>query len=337
MVSSCQHLYRRVEPPGRSRQPLARPAGRHARRLRPEPPARFRPGSERPEHPGRPRAGRTRAPPEERRPAAHRLPGPDRPDRVGRRAGPARPGLCARLRVERTRVRQLHQSGRQLRHCPVPPIDDESPATGSRQSRRPGLARWPRLPHAALQQPQRRQSGVRPRRVSVHRLRRWRVRQRPAGAGAGSVDAAGQDAADRCQRLGRRSAGLRRPGVQSVRRPDRRARRDLGPRPAQSVALELRLPASGQHGSPRHRRRRPGRVGGSGLPAGRRGRPQLRVAEPRGRARQRDEPPGRHHAARRSDVRVPRTRPDTRSPAAPSIAARHSGRPTRASTSSRTS
>ena len=80
-------------------------------------------------------------------------------------------------------------------------------------------------------------------------------RAEPAGA-------ARQDAAARRQR--RRHARDRVPGAgrQSVRRrtPDRGAPRDLGVRPAQSVALQLRRPVARRHRRARDRRRRSERV-----------------------------------------------------------------------------
>ena len=59
------------------------------------------------------------------------------------------------------------------------------------------------------------------------------------------------------------------------------AARDLGVRPAQSVALQLRRSGARRHRRAGHRRRRPERVGRNRLRAGRPRRPQLRLAQSR--------------------------------------------------------
>ena len=69
----------------------------------------------------------------------------------------------------------------------------------------------------------------------------------------------------------------------------RRARRNLELRPQEPVALELRHSAARRHRRARPRRRRPKRLGRSELRAGGPRRAQLWMAQPRGRAQQRDE------------------------------------------------
>ena len=105
--------------------------------------------------------------------------------------------------------------------------------------------------------------------------RRW-FRRRPAGQRPAARHAAGQAAPDRPSPVRRR--GIRDPVGQPVRRAGRRAeggaRRDLGLRPAQPVALLLRP----RHRRPLDRRRWPGVARGGGpLAGGFAGWPELRL------------------------------------------------------------
>ena len=68
---------------------------------------------------------------------------------------------------------------------------------------------------------------------------------------------------------------------------EQRARRNLGVRPAQSVAVQLRRCRARRHGRAGHRRRRSEPAGRNQLRAARRRRPQLRLAQSRRHARQR--------------------------------------------------
>ena len=86
----------------------------------------------------------------------------------------------------------------------------------------------------AVLEPQRRPHRVRPRRLPVLRPGRRRVGRRSAGPRPEPEQPARQDAAHRRER-----AHLHDPAVQPVRRRGG-ARRDLGVRPAQPLALELR-------------------------------------------------------------------------------------------------
>ena len=171
------------------------------------------------------------------------------------------------------------------------------------EHRRPRLRADPaRHPALVGQQPQRRPAGLRSRRLPVRgggrrRRRRRSLRDRPE-----HQHDAGQDPPHRRERAPTRpSTASRRPTRSSPAGPapaaDRQLRRDLGLRPAQPVALQLRPPDR----RPLHRRRRPGRVGGDRLPArGRRGRPQLRVGRAGGRPARRGAGPERQ---------LPRERP----------------------------
>ena len=107
-----------------------------------------------------------------------------------------------------------------------------------------------------------------------------------------------------------------------ARRAGRGAARDLGVRPAQSVALQLRRSGARRHRRAGHRRRRPEPVGRDRLRAGEPRRPQLRLAQSRRRARQRHVASAGVPAAGRSDSRVRPHRRRSRSPAATCIAAR---------------
>ena len=102
-------------------------------------------------------------------------------------------------------------------------------------------------------------------------------------------------------------SGYRDTGRQPVRggrRPGGRAAGDMELRAAESVALFVRRSASWRHRRAHHRRRRPGPVRRDRLRAARPGRAELRLAKPRGRARQRHVAAAGLSAARRSDLRI---------------------------------
>ena len=200
---------------------------------------------------------------------------------------------------------------------PIAPATPSSRGFAGRTSacRRSGLALrsalgrrgGPAFIAAAVRESQRRQPRVRPRRLPLHRPRRRRLRRRSRSPRAESGGAARQDAAHRRQRRRTRI----RPAIRC--RPTIRsssggrvggAAGDLGLRPAQSVALQLRRSGARRHRRAGHRRRRAEPLRRDRLRAGRPRRPQLRLAEPRRRARQRHVAPGRLPAADRSDLRV---------------------------------
>ena len=78
---------------------------------------------------------------------------------------------------------------------------------------------------------------------------------------------------------------LPNPAGQSISWRQPGARRNLGIRSSQPVALQLRRRRAWRHGRAGHRRRRPEQVRGNQLRAARSGWPQLRLAQPRGGAR----------------------------------------------------
>ena len=108
----------------------------------------------------------------------------------------------------------------------------------------------------ALRKSQRRTSCVRARWISLHRPRRRRLGQRPRPPCAEPERAARQDAAHRCQRARQRRVRLQSSTRQPVSRREHRPRRDLGVRPAQPVALQLRRRGARRHGRAGDRRRR---------------------------------------------------------------------------------
>ena len=116
---------------------------------------------------------------------------------------------------------------------------------------------------AAVREPQRRQPGVRSRRLSLHRAGRRRHRQRSRASRTEPGGAARQDAAHRRQRRRQRSAtaiAVPPDNPFSPGRLRRRAAGNLGVRPAQSVAVHVRRSRARRHRRADHRRRRPERV-----------------------------------------------------------------------------
>ena len=191
------------------------------------------------------------------------------------------------LREERQALRLFHEQGRQRGRVGVA----RAQGCGERPARSPPAAGDPG--HGV--QPQRRPAGVRPRRDALHRRRRRRRRRRSARRARQRAEPrrpARQAAAHRRDDAQQR-APVRHPQGQPVRRPVRLAARDLGARPAQSVALLLR---------PRQRRSldrrcRPERVGRGRPPQARRRRHQLRLEPLRGPPRLRE-----GHAAGRREA-----------------------------------
>ena len=242
---------------------------------------------------------------------------------IGRRAGPARPGVRARRHSGRV-LRQLHQPAGQHRRRAVPAIA----RTRSSPIRRRGSicagAAATAVHRPAVRQSQRRQPRVRTGRLSLHRARRRRIGRRSGPSRAEPGGAARQDAAaststcptahpDRVSDSGR----------QSVRR-----RRSIGARP-EIWSFGLRNPWRYSFDDPAR--------GGTGaliigdvgqdaweesrLRAARARRTQLRLAQPRRRARQRHVAAAGVPAADRSDLTNTTAPPASRSPAASCIAA----------------
>ena len=120
-----------------------------------------------------------------------------------------------------------------------------------------------RVHRAAVRESQRRPPGVRPRRLPLHRPGRRRLGQR-SGATARRIPATllGKMLRIDVNVPDGDPHGLSRAAGQSVRRRQPVARaRDLGVRPAQSVALLLRRSGARRHRRARDRRRRPERAG----------------------------------------------------------------------------
>ena len=121
----------------------------------------------------------------------------------------------------------------------------------------------------ALHQPQRRSGHVWPRRLPLHRHGRWRVGRRSPGERSEPRHVARRPAAPRRDQW----VPLRHPARQPLR-GDGGARRGLGHRPAQPLALQLRP----RDRRPLHRRRGAESLGGDRLPARRHARRhQLRL------------------------------------------------------------
>ena len=153
-------------------------------------------------------------------------PGHHRGNRGRRREGPSRHSgdrPMALRQLHRPRRRHPRRCLRAGRNRPErPPADDPVPAP-------------------ALQEPQRRGSGRRPRRPALRGIRRRRLGGRPARRRPGPHDVAGGRPANRADT--RRHRAVRRAGGQSLRR--RRSEpggpsRDLPDRRAQPVALLVR-------------------------------------------------------------------------------------------------
>ena len=233
--------------------------------------------------------------------------------RVGRRAGTARarvsPGGARRAAgsssTSPTAPATPSSRGcaaRRIRWWPIPPRD--SICDGA--ARRAGVHR------AAVRQPQRRPSGVRSRRLSLHRARRRRLGQRSriiarrirpscSARCCGSTSASPTPIrpATRC-----------RPDNPFVRGgPAGRAAGDLELRAEEPVALFVRRSGARRHRRAHHRRRRAEPVRRDRLRAGQPRRAQLRLAQSRRRPRQRHVAPAGVSPARRSD---PRVRPQRR-------------------------
>ena len=171
----------------------------------------------------------------------HGLPGRPHPGVDGERARSAGPGVPSVLQQQRALLHLLHGGRRRPDDRRVP---RDAGLERGRSRRGPGhpIDQPPRL------EPQRRHAGLRTRRLSlrVHGRRRRQL-GRPRGRRAEPQHAPGEDPALR------RGRALPHPRLESVRRRQSRdARRDLGLRTAQSVALQLRPAQRG----PLHRRRR---------------------------------------------------------------------------------
>ena len=249
-------------------------------------------------------AGRADPDHQERRAARDAVPQPDLEGGVLRRAGAARPRVPSEVRAERVLLRLLHADRRRR-------ADDRAlPAhAGQHEPRRSGVGEAA-APDPAFRpvQPQRREDGVRSRRLPLHRHRRWRRQQRQRGRRqqrAESVGPAREDAPARRRSEHGNAAVLRHSADQSVRaqrlrrREHRRLSRDLGARAAQPLALDVRP----THRRPVHRRRGARRARGSGLrPLARDAGSQLRLADHGGQPL---------HAGRRVRRRA-RRRPTTR-------------------------
>ena len=229
--------------------------------------------------------GRIRVDP--RRPGARRaVPRHPRPRDRRRRAGPALAGLRARLRRVRPLLRLLHgPRGRPARRR-VPRARDADRADA-------GSARLLLRMADAEVQPQRRPARVRPRRAALHRHGRRRRRRRPARA-RGNAQNLGS-LLGKILRIDPR--GRRRRRLPRARRATRssRARGARGEIYAYGLRNPWRFSFDRSDGRPRHRRRRPGRVGGD------------RLRAPRPRPRARTSAGGRSRAARA-------TRPASRAP-----------------------
>ena len=202
------------------------------------------------------------------------------------------------------RVLQLHQPerrhGRRAVQRASAATVESRPGFALRSSLADGRARHP----PAVRQSQRRLSRLRTRRVSLHRARRWRQRQRSAEPRAESR----RRCSARCCGIDVNvpdgdPTGYRVPADNPFLdgSPIRGARRDLGLRAAQSVALQLRRCGPWRHRRADHRRRRPERARRDQLRAARRGRPQLRMAA----ARRADRDAGRSADADRRSARSP--------------------------------
>ena len=284
----------------------ARAAGPTARRGV-HPPDRRGRRSRRPRRRARRAAGRPGAHLRQRRTAGDAVPRPDLGgDRDPRRARPARHGVPARCRRHRARLRQLHQPHRRRQHRGRPLHPQRRRSAGRRHgvTLRPDVAGDRRgataLHHPAVRQPQRRQPGVRPRRLPVHRHGRWRGRRRPRQPRADADQPARQDAAHRRrrqpdQRLPHPARQPRLHDGQSAHH--QRVAGNLVVRPAQPLALQLRRRRPRRHRRPRDRRRRPERPRGDQLRAGGARRQQLRLERLRGADRE----PG----DRRTDAGLP--------------------------------
>ncbi|MEZ4238277.1 MAG: PQQ-dependent sugar dehydrogenase [Myxococcota bacterium] len=200
-----RHLARRAAARGAAREPeLPGPRSAAHRRRRAAhaavPRAVVPPGHPRGAAAGRSRplvgAGAARRDRPLRRPHRRGARGGGRPDRP--RRGQRQRGWAAGPRLRPGLRRQ--RRGRRLLHRPVEPaaVDDlDVPHDRRRRDPRQGHRSRPAHARAALQQPQRRQRGVRPRRHAVHRLRRRRVGRRPAGQRAEQGRAVRQDPAHR--------------------------------------------------------------------------------------------------------------------------------------------
>ena len=158
------------------------------------------------------------------------LPGHPRQDKAGRRARTSRSRFPSGVPRKTAFLRRLHGPQRRHHHRPLSSVRQR----GCGRRSQPDRAAEDR---PALCESQRRADAIRARRIPVHRNGRWRLGRRPAGQRAKPGGPAGKTASDRRRvRLDPHhdSSG------QSVRLEGRCARRDLGLRAAQSVALQLR-------------------------------------------------------------------------------------------------
>ena len=297
-----RHRARRVRPRVRRGTRGAEPASpRAGLRVRLHGAGRVRPGSDRSQRPVRRRAGG----PDPRRPqrhrAADRLPRPAR-----RRSRPAASADCSAWRSRPTTRRAAASSSTS------PNRSGDTVVARFRRSADPLVAdpasrfdlRWrrggARVHRAAVLESQRRPPRVRSRRLPLHRPRRRRLRQRSRPPRAESARAARQDAAHRRQRARHRTRiGYQVPADNPF----------VGGRP---VAARPEIWAFGLRNPWRYSFDDPARGGTGALvigdvgqsaweeidyePRGAR-RPQLRLAQPRRRARQ------RHVAGRRRSCR----------------------------------
>ena len=206
-------------------------------------------------------------------------------------------------------VRQFHQPGRSHRRRAV-----YAYATRHRRSElavRSGVAGRPALHRAAVLEPQRRPPRVRSRRLSLHRPRRRRQRRRsaqPARRIRTRCSARCCASTSTCPTHDARGYRVPEDNPFVDRQPIAALAGDLGVRPAQSLALQLRRLDARRHRRAGHRRRRPDRARRGELGADTRRRPQLRLAAARRPHAVRRAHAGGVSAADRADSRLPAQR-----------------------------